>query len=124
MGPSLSTVMSRLWGDISLIIRISTVTERFGHILSQKNQQGWQGGSVDVRIPRRDFGAPANLGHFWPLRVAKNELRTHLKEGSQVIINNHNNHIKIYVTLFSGMEGHLCVGFVNLHRALDKGKLL
>ena len=31
--PPLSTVMSRLRWDISLVIRISTITERFGYIL-------------------------------------------------------------------------------------------
>ena len=31
--PSLSSVMSRLQGDISLVIRISTKTENFGHII-------------------------------------------------------------------------------------------
>ena len=31
--PPLSSVMSRLQGDISLVIRISTITENFGHIM-------------------------------------------------------------------------------------------
>ena len=31
--PSLTSVMSRLQGDISLVIRISTKTENFGHII-------------------------------------------------------------------------------------------
>ena len=31
----LSTVMSRLRGDISLVIRISTITENFGHIMGK-----------------------------------------------------------------------------------------
>ena len=33
VGPLLSTVMSRLKGDIRLVIRISTITEKFGHIM-------------------------------------------------------------------------------------------
>ena len=32
MGPLLSTVMSRLRGDISLVIRIATIIEIFGHV--------------------------------------------------------------------------------------------
>ena len=31
--PSLTSVMSRLQGDISLVIRISTIIETFGHVL-------------------------------------------------------------------------------------------
>ena len=33
VGPYLSTVMSRLRGDISLIIRIGTIIEIYGHVL-------------------------------------------------------------------------------------------
>ena len=56
--PSLTSVMSRLQGDISLVIRISTITENFGHIMghikkafwARKIGPGWRGCSGIAEI--------------------------------------------------------------------------
>ena len=91
--PSLTSVMSRLQGDISLVIRISTITENFGHIMghikkafwAKKIGPGWQGGSKTVIFwPKYGFGAlprplnewrtpeiDCNMSHWRPL----NDLR-------------------------------------------------
>ena len=52
------------------MIRISTITENFGHIMGHiekafRAQNIGIVGSHDGHI-WRDFGEPALLGHFWP----------------------------------------------------------
>ena len=63
--PSLSTVMSRLWRDISLVL--TSVGQKFQQISqwAPRSRPSWQKGKAPERDGIRFFRAPGLLRHFW-----------------------------------------------------------